>query len=100
MTWGRYSKPIGRVPRMTVGELRKPQFQFRELLTFVPVVLENAHLFPDVRIIAVPQLLSLRAVANDIQTGLERRRDPEDTLSNEEVRVITAWLGMMAAARR
>jgi hypothetical protein len=85
-----------REQRMTVGELRQPQYQFRELPPFIPFVLENAHLLlPDTAIIDVPQLLSLRElVANDIQTVLARR-DPEEILSNEEVRVITRWLGMM-----
>ena len=82
-----------REPRMRVGELGQPQYQFRELPPFVPFVLENAHLLPDNAIIDVPQLLSLRElVANDIQTVL-LRRSPVELLDNEEVRAITTWLG-------
>src|SRR4051794_32131171 len=77
MTWGRYSQPMA-VQRMTVGELRLPQYQFRDLPPFVPFVLENAHLLPGTAVVAVPQLLSLRElVANEIQTSLQRR-GPED----------------------
>ena len=85
-----------REPRMTVGELRQPQFQFRAL-PFLPFVLDNAHLLPGNAIIDVPQLLSLRELAvNNIQTGLSPARGSNDrVLSDEEVRVITKLLGWM-----
>ena len=85
-----------REPRMTVGELGQPQFQFRHL-PFLPFVLDNAHLLPGNAIIDLPQLLSLRELAvNNIQTGLSPARGNSDrVLSDEEVRVITKLLGWM-----
>lgn len=86
-----------REPRMTVGELRKLQFQFRALPSFLPFVLDNAHLLPGNAIIDVPQLLSLRELAvNNIQTGLSPARGNSDrVLGDEEVRVITKLLDWM-----
>jgi hypothetical protein len=84
-----------RVPRMTVQELRQPRYQFRELPPSVSFVLDNAYLLPGEAIASVPQLLSLRElVANDIRVVLARHA-PAELLSDEEMHVITTWLGMM-----
>jgi hypothetical protein len=84
-----------RMPTMTVGELRQPQFQFHRLPSSVSFVLENAHLLPEEAIVSVPQLLSLRELAaNNIEIVLERRQ-PNEVLSDKELYVIRRWLDMM-----
>lgn len=83
------------LPRMTVQELRQPRYQFRELPPSGSFVLDNAYLLPGEAIVSVPQLLSLRElVANDIRVVLARHA-PAELLSDEEMHVITTWLGMM-----
>jgi hypothetical protein len=79
--------------RMKVQELG--QYRFHELPSSVSFVLENAHLLPGDAIISTPQLLSLRELAaNNIEVCLARRR-PDEVLSDEELNIITQWLGMM-----
>jgi hypothetical protein len=79
--------------RKTVQELR--QYRFQELPSSASFVLENAYLLPGEGITSASQLLLFRElVAGGIERCLARSR-PEQVLSNEEVREITTWLGLM-----
>jgi hypothetical protein len=80
------------VRRKTVQELR--QYRFQELPSSASFVLENAYLLPGEGIVSVPQLLLFRELAAGGIDSLARLR-PEQVLSNEEVRAITMWLGLM-----
>jgi hypothetical protein len=78
--------------KKTVQELQ--QHRFQELPSSASFVLENAYLLPGEGIISVPQLLLFRElVARGIDDLAGLR--PEQVLSNEAVRTITTWLGLM-----
>jgi len=78
--------------RKTVQELR--QYRFQELPSSASFVLENAYLLPGEAIISVPQLLLFRELAAGGIDGIARL-PPEQVLSDEGVRGVTTWLGLM-----